>query len=129
MNTATRALAAMLIVAGVAHFFFPKALDAIVPQFLPGGPRLWTYLSGVAEVGIGLALLTPLSMKIGSTPVRLLAAYGALFLFIAVYPANIKMAIDWRNRPMPYPLIAFARLPLQFGLFYWAWSIIKALKR
>ena len=39
MNTATRALAAMLIVAGVAHFFFPKALDAIVPQFLPGGPR------------------------------------------------------------------------------------------
>jgi len=39
MNTATRALAAMLIVAGVAHFFFPKALDEIVPQFLPGGPR------------------------------------------------------------------------------------------
>ena len=129
MNTATRALAAMLIVAGIAHFFFPKALDAIVPQFLPGGPRLWTYLSGVAEIAIGLALLAPLSMKIGSTPIRLLAAYGALFLFIAVYPANIKMAIDWRNRPMPYPMIAFARLPLQFGLFYWAWSIIKALKR
>ena len=129
MTLATRALAAMLLIAGIAHFIAPKSLDAIVPAFLPGGPRHWTYLSGVAEIAIGLALLAPLSMKIGSVSIRLLAAYAALFLFIAVYPANIKMAIDWRDRPMPYPLIAFARLPLQFGLFYWAWSIIKALKR
>jgi uncharacterized membrane protein len=129
MTLATRALAAMLLIAGIAHFIAPKSLDEIVPAFLPGGPRLWTYLSGVAEIAIGLALLAPLSMKIGTVSIRLLAAYAALFLFIAVYPANIKMAIDWRDRPMPYPLIAFARLPLQFGLFYWAWSIIKALKR
>lgn len=129
MTLATRALAAMLLIAGIAHFIAPKSLDAIVPALLPGGPRLWTYLSGVAEIAIGLALLAPLSMKIGTISIRLLAAYAALFLFIAVYPANIKMAIDWRDRPMPYPLIAFARLPLQFGLFYWAFSIIKALKR
>jgi len=129
MTVATRALAAMLLIAGIAHFIAPKSLDAIVPAFLPGGPRLWTCLSGVAEIAIGLALLAPLSMKIGTISIRLLAAYAALFLFIAVYPANIKMAIDWRDRPMPYPLIAIARLPLQFGLFYWAWSIIKALKR
>ena len=129
MTLATRALAAMLLIAGIAHFIAPKSLDAIVPAFLPGTPRLWTYLSGAAEIAIGLALLAPLSMKIGTVSIRLLAAYAALFLFIAVYPANIKMAIDWRDRPMPYPLIAFARLPLQFGLFYWAWSIIKALKR
>ena len=129
MTLATRALAAMLLIAGIAHFIAPKSLDAIVPAFLPGGPRLWTSLSGAAEIAIGLALLAPLSMKIGTISIRLLAAYAALFLFIAVYPANIKMAIDWRDRPMPYPLIAFARLPLQFGLFYWAWSIIKALKR
>jgi uncharacterized membrane protein len=129
MTLATRALAAMLLIAGIAHFIAPKSLDAIVPAFLPGGPRFWTYLSGVAEIAIGLALLTPLTMKIGTISIRLLAAYAALFLFIVVYPANIKMAIDWRDRPMPYPLIAIARLPLQFGLFYWAWSIIKALKR
>jgi uncharacterized membrane protein len=129
MTLATRALAAMLLIAGIAHFIAPKSLDAIVPAFLPGTPRLWTYLSGTAEIAIGLALLAPLSMKIGTVSIRLLAAYAALFLFVAVYPANIKMAIDWRDRPMPYPLIAFARLPLQFGLFYWAWSIIKALKR
>lgn len=118
-----------LSIAGIAHFLAPKALDAIVPEFLPGDPRIWVYLSGAAEIIIGAALLTPLSLKIGATPIRLLAAYAALLLFIAVYPANIKMAIDWRNRVAPYPLIAFARLPLQFGLFYWAWAIIKALRK
>lgn len=119
----------MLVTTGIAHFIAPGTLDRIVPQFLPGNPRTWTYLSGVAEILIGAALLSPLSLKIGSTPIRLLAAYAALLLFLAVYPANIKMAIDWRNRPMPYPLFAYARLPLQFGLFYWAWAIIKTLKR
>ncbi len=118
-----------LVTTGIAHFVFPKPLDSIVPSFLPGNPRTWTYLSGMAELLIGIALLVPLSIKLGNTPVRLVAAYAALFLFLAVYPANIKMAIDWRNRTMPQPLFAYARLPLQFGLFYWAWSIIKALKR
>ena len=118
-----------LSVAGISHFILPKSLDAIVPDFLPGDPRLWVYISGAAELIIGAALLMPLSAKIGTTPIRLLAAYAAILLFIAVYPANIKMAIDWRNRTMPYPLIAYARLPLQFGLFYWAWAIIKALKK
>ena len=118
-----------LMTTGVAHFIFPKLLDSIVPGFLPGDPRLWTYLSGLAEFVIGIALLAPLTWTIAHTPVRLLAAYAAFLIFLAVYPANIKMAIDWSSRPMPSPLIAYARLPLQFGLFYWAWSIIKALKR
>ncbi len=118
-----------LCIAGVAHFVAPKTLDAIVPRFLPGEARTWVYLSGAAEIIIGAALLAPLAWKIGVTPIRLLAAYAALLLFIAVFPANITMAIDWRTRVAPYPLIAFARLPLQFGLFYWAWAIIKALKK
>ena len=122
-------MAILLIVTGVGHFIFPKPLDSIVPTFLPGNPRAWTYLSGVAEVMIALALLAPLSMKVGTTPIRLIGAYAALLLFVAVYPANIKMAIDWRHRSMPSPLLAYARLPLQVGLFYWSWSIIKSLKR
>jgi uncharacterized membrane protein len=70
-----------------------------------------------------------LSWKIGKNSLRLWAAIAALALFIAVYPANIKMAIDWSSRPMPDPLFAYARLPLQFGLFYWAWAIIKTLRK
>jgi uncharacterized membrane protein len=118
-----------LIAAGIAHFIFPKPLDSIVPSFLPGDPRIYTYASGIAEILIGLALLAPLTFKFGSTPLRLIAAYAALALFIAVYPANIKMATDWSSRPLAEAWMAYARLPLQFGLFYWAWSIIKALKK
>ena len=118
----------LLLLTGTAHFIFPKALDAIVPHFLPGSARTWTYLSGVAELIIAVGLFAPLSMKVGGTSIRLFAAYAALLLFLAVYPANIKMAIDWRTRSLPSQLLAYARLPLQFGLFYWAWSIIKALK-
>ena len=129
MNSVGRVLGIFLVAAGIGHFFFPKPLDAIVPSFLPGDARFYTYASGVAEIIIGLALLAPLSMKIGSTPIRLIAAYAALALFIAVYPANIKMAIDWSSRPLAEAWMAYARLPLQFGLFYWAWSIIKALKK
>ncbi len=124
-----RSLGIFLIIAGIGHFVFPKGLDAIVPEFLPGVPRFWTYLSGLAEIAIGIALLTPLTAKLGATPIRRIAAYAALALFIVVYPANIKMAVDWSSREMPDPLIAYARLPLQFGLFYWAWSVIKALKK
>ena len=118
----------LLIVTGIAHFGFPKALDSIVPHFLPGSARTWTYLSGIAELIIAVGLLTPLTVKVGGTSIRLIAAYAALTLFIAVYPANIKMAIDWRHRAIISQLLAYARLPLQFGLFYWAWSIIKVLK-
>jgi len=124
-----RGMGIFLIVTGIGHFIFPQGLDAIVPGFLPGDPRFWTYLSGAVEIVIGIALLTPLSMKISGRPLRLLAAFAALALFIAVYPANIKMAIDWSSRPMPDPLFAYARLPLQFGLFYWAWAIMKDLRR
>ena len=124
-----RSLGILLIIAGIGHFVFPKGLDAIVPEFLPGDPRFWTYLSGLAEIAIGIALLTPLTAKLGDAPIRLIATYAALALFIAVYPANIKMAVDWSSREMPDRLIAYARLPLQFGLFYWAWSVIKAIKK
>ena len=129
MDSVGRVMGIFLIAAGIGHFIFPKPLDAIVPSFLPGDARFYTYASGVAEIIIGLALLAPLSIKLGTTPVRLIAAFAALLLFIAVYPANIKMAIDWSSRPFAEAWMAYARLPLQFGLFYWAWSIIKALKK
>ncbi len=92
---------------------------------MPGDPRFWTYLSGVAEIAIGIALISNSAKVILGKTIRLWGAISALTLFIVVYTANIKMAIDWSSREMPDPLIAYARLPLQFPLFYWAWKVIK----
>ena len=123
-----RIMGYILLGAGVGHFLFPSGLDAIVPSVLPGDPRIYTYLSGLAEIAIGLALLSPESAKIFGKSLRLWGAYGALALFIAVYPANINMAIEWSDRPMPEPLIAYLRLPFQFYLFFLAWKLIKSLR-
>lgn len=123
-----RLMGYIVLGAGVGHFVLPGLVDEIVPGFLPGDPRIYTYASGLAEVAIGLALLSPLTSKFLGKSLRLWGAYGALALFIAVYPANINMAIEWSDRAMPQPLLAYARLPFQFFLFFIAWKLIKAMR-
>ena len=127
-NKVGRGMAIMLLLTGAGHFIVPGSVDQLVPPFLPGEPRLWTYLSGVAEIVIALMLLAPLAKKIAGKSIRLWGAYSAFLLFIAVFPANINMAIQWSSRDMPEPLLAYARLPLQLGLFYWAWALAKDIK-
>jgi uncharacterized membrane protein len=124
-----RLMGYILLGAGIGHFIFPSALDAIVPTALPGDPRIYTYLSGVAEILIGLALLSAPHIKVLGKPLKLWGAYGAFALFLAVYPANINMAIQWSDRPMPEPLLAYARLPFQFYFLYAAWQLSKTIKR
>ena len=135
MNTAApaqdrvgRGMAIMLLITGAGHFIFPAPVDSLVPEFLPGEPRIWTYLSGIAELVIALLLLAPLAKKIAGKSLRLWGAYLAFALFLAVFPANINMAVQWSSREMPEPLLAYLRLPLQLGLFYWAWELAKDIK-
>jgi len=123
-----RGMAIMLVLTGTGHFLVPGPVDQLIPPFLPGEPRFWTYLSGVAEIVVALMLLAPLGKKIAGKSIRLWGAYCAFALFVAVFPANINMAIQWSSRDMPEPLLAYARLPLQLGLFYWAWALAKDIK-
>jgi uncharacterized membrane protein len=124
-----RIMGYLLCGAGVGHFIFPAPLDSIVPSGLPGVPRFYTYASGVAEIAIGLALLSPLTMRLWNQSFRFWGAVGAFALFLAVYPANINMAIQWSDRAMPDPLIAYARLPFQFYFLYAAWKLMKSFKQ
>ncbi|RMI35785.1 DoxX family protein [Nocardia stercoris] len=104
-------LSGLLLGAGAMHFAAPKPYDKIVPHALPGSPRTWTYVSGVAEIGVGAAIAMPRTRRLGG----LLAA----LLFIAVLPANVQMAADWtRNEKMPLWLRigSYLRLPLQIPL-------------
>lgn len=52
-------LAALLATTGVLHLAVPKPFDRIVPRSLPGSPRTWTYLSGVAELAVAAAVAHP----------------------------------------------------------------------
>ncbi len=124
-----RGMAFMLIGTGATPFLLTKPFDTIVPPFLPGDPRIWTYLSGVAELFIAALLLISLDKSFAGKPIRLWGVYAAFALFVAVFPANIYMAIEWSTRDFPAPLFAYLRLPLQLGLFYWAWALAKEINK
>jgi uncharacterized membrane protein len=115
-----RVLAGLLAGAGVAHFAVPRQFDAIVPRSLPGTPRTWTYVSGVAELALAAAVAVPRTRRAGG-----LLAAG---FFAAVFPANIKMALDSRDRPAPQRAAAYARLPLQAPLIGWALNVSRAAR-
>ncbi len=109
-------LTAVLAVAGLTHFVRPGFYDPIVPHALPGPARAWTYASGVAELGVAAA--------VGNATTRRRGALAAALLFIAVYPANIQMAVDATSTAEK--AISYARLPLQIPLIVWAWKVSRA---
>ena len=109
-NRLATVLAFFLGLAGITHFANPSFFNEIVPPWLPPSPAFWTYISGVAELAIAIALIRPSTRRAG--------AIAAMWLFIAVYPANIYMVWDWRNEPTSQQFVSWARLPFQF-LFIW----------
>jgi uncharacterized membrane protein len=114
-NRAAIGLTALLTFAGLTHFVNPGFYDPIVPHALPGRDRWWTWASGVAELGCAAA--------VASLRTRRAGALAAAVLFVAVFPANIQMAIDWRDRAVAERLLAYGRLPLQVPLVVWAWRV------
>jgi uncharacterized membrane protein len=104
---------AAFIYAGVNHFTNRDFFTAIVPPYLPWPVRL-VYVSGVAEILLGALLALPQTAP--------LAAWGLIALLVAVFPANLHMAMN----PQLYPDIPRAalwlRLPLQavfIAIAYW----------
>ncbi|WP_041843234.1 DoxX family protein [Actinoplanes friuliensis] len=110
-------LAGVLATSGVLHFARPKPFDSIVPRSLPGSPRTWTYFSGAAELAVAAAIANPGTRRLGG-----LAAAG---LFAGVFPANVKMAVDWRDTSPARRAIAYGRLPLQIPLVLWGLRVAK----
>ena len=104
-------LAVFLGFAGVMHFVSPEFFNDIVPPWLPPSEEFWTYASGVAEVFTAVLLARRTTRRAGA----LLAAA----IFVSVYPANLYMTWDWRDRSVAEQVVSWVRLPFQF-LFIWA---------
>lgn len=107
------------VVSGTMHFVVPEAYAQIVPPPLPR-PFAIVYLSGIAEITLGIGVMVPRT--------RRYAAWGLVLLLLAVFPANLYMAThgvavegvpDWIGDPSPFA--RWARLPLQGVLVLWAW--------
>jgi uncharacterized membrane protein len=104
-------LAALMVGAGVLHFVVPKMFDQIIPRPL-GRPRFWTVTSGMVEIACGVLLANRSTERIGGA--------AAAVTIIAVYPANIKAALDAGPPTNPVAAFTWLRLPMQLPLFRWA---------
>ncbi|MDJ0380012.1 hypothetical protein [Streptomyces sp. G-G2] len=111
-NRSPLLLAGLLAGAGIAHFAAPGNFDKLVPRSLPGSARAWTRASGVVELALAAGVALPRTRKA--------AAQASALFFVGVFPANLKMAWDWRHRPALPRAVALGRLPLQAPLVLWA---------
>ncbi|MGZ3425803.1 MAG: DoxX family protein [Polyangia bacterium] len=109
-------MVAFMIVSGIGHFAIRDSYVAMVPAALPW-PRLLVYLSGVAELAGGVGLLIP--------SLRRAASIGIVLLLVAVFPANINMAVNHISPPGMHisSFALWARLPFQALFIVWAWWI------
>ncbi|MFO0588669.1 MAG: DoxX family protein [Polyangiaceae bacterium] len=116
-ETVRKALRALLGVAmigvGSLHFLSPSPFVNMMPSALPA-PLALVYVSGVAEIAGGAGLFVP--------RLRRAASYGLVALYIAVFPANVNMAIHHLSLGdyQPSTFALWARLPLQFVFIAWA---------
>ncbi|HEX2701149.1 MAG TPA: hypothetical protein VHM89_13190 [Acidimicrobiales bacterium] len=100
---------------GVYHLVAPEFYERIVPRPL-GHARFYVYASGVAEL-VGAALLA-------ASRTRRAGGLLCAALLVAVFPANVQMALDGgapgATGLLASPVVAWLRLPLQGPLVWWA---------
>ena len=101
------------IVAGLMHFVIPRSYQAIVPASLRQWQKEIVVASGVAEIAGGLLILPQ--------PTRKAGRWWSLATLVAVYPANIEMALKPERYPKIPPAALWARLPLQFVFGWLTW--------
>ena len=119
MSLSQRLLAGFFAPAGTMHFVRAREYEAIMPPYLPAH-REAVRVSGVAEIAGGLAMI-PLAT-------RPFARWWLLALLVAVFPANVHMALkpeDVAQRGVAADRIPrwllWARLPLQPLMMIWVW--------
>ena len=105
-------LGVAMIAAGLNHFRVPEFYANIMPPYLPWHLEL-VYLSGIGEVVLGALLLVP--------RYSITAAWGLIALLIAVFPANLHMAVNAERYPHFAPIVLWLRLPFQAVFIAWAY--------
>jgi uncharacterized membrane protein len=109
MKRSRIALAVFFVFAGTMHFVIPRRYEAIMPSWIPLH-REAVLVSGVAEIAGGIMLLPTRTQK--------LARWWLIGLLVAVFPANVHMAVHPEQvRGLDLNQIPrwalWARLPLQ----------------
>ncbi len=101
---------------GLLHLLVPAPYRSIIPAPLRGQAAALVTLSGVAEIICTTLLIVPRTRRLG--------AYAIAALLVAVFPANMQMALDSKHGIAG--ILTWLRLPLQAPLILWALSFRRA---
>lgn len=105
-------MAGMYMLAGIMHFIKPKMYIRIMPIYLPNH-KLLVYLSGMAEILLGIGLCFEPTRRLGVLGIVLMLA---VFLTVHFYMLSSEKA----SAGIPKWILVL-RIPLQFFLMYWAY--------
>ncbi|MFO8147374.1 MAG: DoxX family protein [Bacteroidota bacterium] len=109
-------MAGIYILAGTIHFLKPKTYLRIMPRYLPA-PKLLVYLSGAAEILLGIGLIFEETKD--------LAIYGIILMLIVFLLVHFYM-LSSKKAGAGIPVWAlWLRIPLQFGLMWWAFYYLQ----
>jgi|SRR5215218_5967473 len=118
MSPSRSGLAALFTFTGTMHFLRPRFFEAIVPPSIEPWKKEAVAISGAAEIAGAALVLHPACRRLGR--------WWLLALLLAVFPANVHMAVhpeqirglDMRKLPR---WALWARLPLQPLAMIWVW--------
>lgn len=109
-------MALMYVAAGIFHFLKPKIYMRIMPRYLPAH-KLLVYLSGLAEIILGVALCFSVTKDF--------AIYGLILMLLVFLLVHFYMlSSEKAGAGIPHWLLIL-RIPLQFFLIWWAWFYLK----
>lgn len=112
MSRAARSFGSFFVFTGILHFVIPRVYESIVPDALPA-KRAIVYASGVAEIAGGAGVM--------NASTRRAASWWSIATLVAVFPANVHMALHPERYRVPGGRAALlARLPLQAAAIAWA---------
>lgn len=118
-NDAMIAAAVMFVLIGIMHLATPRKLTYMIEGWLPYALEL-VLISGVLEIVFGIGLLVP--------AVSIYAAWGLILLLIAMFPANIYVAVKQLPAPGGLPAKAWytwSRLAFQPVYIAWVWWCVR----
>jgi len=113
MTWSQRLLAVFFTAAGALHFLRPAMYEEIMPEYVPAHYEL-VLASGAAEVAGALGVIPRRT--------RRLAGFWLAATLVAVFPANVHMALHPDRYPGLSPGLLWGRLVLQPLAIWWALS-------
>jgi uncharacterized membrane protein len=101
----SRFLVGAFVASGAVHLARPQVYEPLMPAWVPAHREV-ILGSGVAELVCAVGMALP--------PTRRVAGWASAALLLAVWPGNLKMALDSnRSSSTALKAVAWGRMPLQ----------------